>query len=535
MGIKHTTQNLLQQKAVVRKMGGTKEIEKQKAQGKLTVRERIELLFDKDSFVEFGILGTAQNREFKEKGIITPADGVVTGFGKVDGRKVFVIAYDFTVLAGTIGEIGERKAERIRELAFRERVPLIWLLDSAGARVQEVASSRFAETGKLFYDQILYSGVVPQIAALMGPCAAGTAYIAALADFVPMVKGTSSMALAGPPLVKAAIGEDVTTEDLGGSKVHTEISGVADIEVVDDKHCIEIVKKYLSYFPSHSGEKPPFVESETAGNVSESERMSRLMAGEAVDEDRLSDDLLDLIPDNSKQPYDMRKVIEAMVDGGEHLEMKPKFGQAVITTLARIGGYSIGIVASQPMYRGGVLDIDESDKAARFINLCDAYNIPLLFLQDVPGFMVGSEVEKKGIIRHGAKMLYATSRASVPKFTVIPRKAYGAGYYAMCGRAFGPDLVVAWPTAEISLMGAEGAVNIVFRKEIEKADDPEKRRAELIEMYRKKIALEIAAGGAYIDDVIDPRDTRKVLIQALQMTENKTFELPKKRHGVMPV
>lgn len=535
MTLKNLTQELLKKRGEIRKMGGEEELAKQKAQGKLNVRERVDLFFDKGTFTEIGILGTYQSDDPLLKGRSTPADGAVTGFGLVNGRKVCVIAYDFTVLAGTIGEVNERKAQRIRDLAFQERVPIVWLLDSAGARVQEVASSRFAETGKMFYDQILYSGVVPQIAAVMGPCAAGTAYIPALADFIPMVKGTSSMALAGPPLVKAAIGEEISVEDLGGSKVHCEVSGVADVECANDKDCIDTIKKYLSYFPAHSGEKPPFAASKAAGKVSESERMARLMAGETIDENRIGDDILDILPEKSNQPYDMRKIVEKLVDGGEHLEMKPKFGQSLITTFARVGGYSVGIVASQPMHMGGVLNIDESDKAARFINLCDSYNIPLVFLQDLPGFMVGSEVEKKGIIRHGAKMLHAMARASVPKLTVIIRKAYGAGYYALCGKAFGPDLVVAWPSAEISLMGAEGAVNIVFRKEIEKAEDPKKRREELIEMFRKKIALEIAAGSVYIDDVIDPRDTRKVLIGALQLTENKSFELPKKRLGVMPV
>jgi acetyl-CoA carboxylase carboxyltransferase component len=535
MTLKNLTQELLKKRGEIRKMGGEEELAKQKAQGKLNVRERVELLFDKGTFTEIGILGTYQSDDPLLKGRPTPADGAVTGFGLVNGRKVCVIAYDFTVLAGTIGEVNERKAQRLRDLAFHERVPLVWLLDSAGARVQEVASSRFAETGKMFYDQILYSGVVPQVAAVMGPCAAGTAYIPALADFIPMVKGTSSMALAGPPLVKAAIGEEISVEDLGGSRVHCEMSGVADVECADDKACIETIKKYLGYFPAHSGEKPPYAAAKTAGKISESERMARLMAGETIDENRIGDEILDMLPEKSNQPYDMRKIVEKLVDGGEYLELKPKFGQALITAFARIGGYSVGIIASQPMHMGGVLNIDESDKAARFINLCDSYNIPLVFLQDLPGFMVGSEVEKKGIIRHGAKMLHAMARASVPKLTVIVRKAYGAGYYALCGKAFGPDLVVAWPTAEISLMGAEGAVNIVFRKEIEKSADPKKRRDELIEMFRKKIALEIAAGGVYIDDVIDPRDTRKVLIGALQLTENKAFELPKKKLGVMPV
>lgn len=532
MNLKDLTQAIQQRKSEVYSMGGAEEIERQHAQGKLTVRERLNALFDKDSFIETGILGTYQSNDPAMLGKPTPADGVVTGFGLVQGRKTFVIAYDFTVIAGTIGEVGERKADRIRELALQERAPIVWLLDSAGARIQEIASSRFATTGKMFADQIAMSGVVPQVAALMGPCAAGTAYVAALADFVPMVKGTSSMALAGPPLVKAVIGEEISTEDLGGSRVHCEVSGVGDLEVKDDRECIETVKKYLSYFPAHSGEKPPI---KTASKEQQSDQLARLMSGDAGGVDRLDDDILDIIPESSRKFYDMRKIISKIVDGGEFLEMKPKFGQGLITALARIGGFSVGIVASQPAYMGGVINVDESDKAARFINLCDAYNIPLVYLQDVPGFMVGSAVEHKGIIRHGAKMLFATSRASVPKITVIIRKAYGAGYYVMCGRAYGPDLIVAWPTAEISLMGAEGAVNIIFRKEIQKAEDPEKKRAELVALYRDKIALDMAAGGAYIDDVIDPRDTKKIIIQTLKLTSNKRVALPERKHGVEPV
>ncbi|MBX7148315.1 acyl-CoA carboxylase subunit beta [bacterium] len=529
--LKELNQNIQSKKSTALKMGGDDEVKRQKAAGKLTVRERINLLFDAGTFIEMGILGTAQGDDPTLKDKLTPGDGILVGHGLVQGRRVCVIAYDFTVIAGTIGEVGERKCDRIREMALDMRVPLVWLLDSAGARVQEIASSRFAMTGKMFHDQVKMSGVVPQIAAMMGPCAAGTAYVAGLADFVPMVKGTSSMALAGPPLVKAVIGEDVSVEDLGGSRVHCEVSGNGDLEVKDDKECIEIVKQYLSYLPSHSGEKPPVVQPK----ANDSDRLSRLMSGDAGNVERIDDSILDLIPENSKQFYDMRKVMEKIVDGGKFLEIKPKFGQGVITALSRIGGYSVGIVASQPAYMAGVLNVDEADKAARFINLCDAYNIPLLYLQDVPGFMVGSQVEHKGIIRHGAKMLFATSRASVPKMTVIVRKAYGAGYYVMCGKAYGPDLIVAWPTAEISLMGAEGAVNIVFRKEIKSAADPEAKRKELVDLYRERIALSMAAEGGYIDDVIDPRDTRRVLIETLKLTANKKINTPDRKHGVEPV
>lgn len=532
MSLKNLTDKLLQQKREALKMGGEEEVARQHKGGKLSVRERIDLLFDKGTFVENGILARATD-DATLAGKPTPADGVVTGFGLVSGRKVCVIAYDFTVIAGSIGEVGERKSDRIRQMALHERMPIVWLLDSAGARIQEIASSKFATTGKLFYDQVMLSGVVPQVAAVMGPTAAGTSYIAGLADFVPMVKGTSSMALAGAPLVKAAIGEEISTEDLGGSRVHCEISGVGDLEVADDRECLSIIKKYLSFFPSHSAEKPP--RTNDSSSMGESDRLARLMAGEGEGDEKIDDKILEIIPSDSKKMYDMRRVVEKIVDGGDYLEIKPKFGQGLITLLTRIDGMPVGIVASQPAYRGGVIDVDESDKAARFINICDAFNIPLIYLQDVPGFMVGSEVEKRGIIRHGAKMLHATSRATVPKITVIIRKAYGAGYYVMAGKAFGADLVVAWPSAEISLMGAEGAVNIIFRKEIEKADDPKKRREELVAEYREKIALEMAAGGAYIDDVIDPRDTRSVLIDALRMTEGKNFRNPKKKQGVYPV
>jgi acetyl-CoA carboxylase carboxyltransferase component len=495
-------------------MGGPDEIAKQLKSGKLTVRQRIDLLFDAGTFVELGALAAGNAIEAKNRDL--PADGVVTGFGRVRGRMVSVIAYDFTVLAGSIGEVNERKSDRIREFALRERMPLIWLLDSAGARIQEIASSRFAETGKLFYDQVKMSGVIPQVAAVMGPCAAGTAYIAGLADFVPMVKGTGSMALAGPHLVKAAIGEEVSAEDLGGSKVHCPVSGVADYEAANDEQCIDLIKSYLSYLPSNSKEKPARIDWDQ-------------------DSVRIDDDVLEIIPESAKRPYDMKLILAKLADGGKFLEMKPTFAPSIITAFTRIGGFSVGIVASQPMVQGGIIDVDGSDKAARFINLCDAYNVPLLYLQDVPGFMVGSAVEKQGIIRHGAKMLFATSRASVPKITVIVRKAYGAGYFVMCGRAFEPDLIVAWPSAEISLMGAEGAVNIVHRKDIEAAADAKAKRAELVALYEEKISLEMAYKGSYVDDVIDPRDTRKVIIATLEACGKKERPWPDRKRFVEPV
>ena len=513
--LKDQTENFNSKKELALRMGGEEEIKKQHAAGKLTVRERLHLLFDQGSFVELGLLAQSAADEKDIKGKATPADGCITGYGKINGRLAAVIAYDFTVMAGSIGAVGERKASRIREMVLKQKIPLVWLLDSAGARIQEIAGSHFAQSGQMFYEQVQLSGLVPQVAAMMGPCAAGTAYIPALADFVPMVKGTSSMALAGPPLVKAVIGEEISTEDLGGSKIHCEVSGVADLEVENDEACIQAIKDYLSYFPQNSEEFTPS-HSPTAP-------------------ERIDDSILEIIPENSRFAYDMKQVVHKIADPNSCFEIKPSFAPNVITAFARIGGKSIGIIANQPSHMGGVLDVNSADKSARFINLCDAFNIPLLFLQDVPGFMVGSQVEKEGIIRHGAKMLYAVSRATVPKITIVIRKGYGAGYYVMCGKGFQPDYIAAWPSAEISLMGAAGAVNIIFRKEIESSDSPNETRNKLIEEYAQKISVDLAAQGAFIDDVIDPRDTRKVIYNTLLLCEKKKVESPSKKHGVMPV
>jgi len=496
--------------------GGEAKIERQHAAAKLTARERLALLIDEGTFAELGIHGRPHFSQPAMADTDAPADGVITGYGKVDGRLVAVCAYDFTVMAGSMGMTGELKVTRLRDLALGKRIPFVWLLDSAGARIQEAAGSLFAGSGHLFREEVTMSGVIPQVAALMGPCAAGTAYIPGLADFVPMVKGRGSMALAGPHLTKAVTGEDVTQEELGGSGVHTKISGVGDLEVGSDEECIQAIKDYLSYFPRNCEEQPPVRES-----------------FDPVD--RTDEELLDILPDSPRRPYDMYDLIRRLVDDGEWFDIKPRFARTIITCLARMGGRPVGIVANQPKQLGGILDVDSADKAARFINLCDAFNVPLLFLQDVPGFMVGSKVERAGIIRHGAKMLYAVSRATVPKITVVVRKAYGAGYYVMCGKAYEPDLIVAWPSAEISVMGPEGAVNIIFRKQIEAAEDPDATRAEMIQRIRKIIDPYIAAGNAMIDDVIDPRDTRPVVIKALEMAEGKRVERPWRKHGVSPV
>jgi acetyl-CoA carboxylase carboxyltransferase component len=496
--------------------GGEERIAVQHERGKLTARERIDLLVDPETFVELGIQAGPHFSQRAMDGKEAPADGVITGWGDVDGRTCCIAAYDFTVMAGSMGVTGETKVGRLREMALQKRMPLIWLLDSAGARIQEASGSIFAGSGHLFREEVTMSGVVPLIAAMMGPCAAGTAYVPGLSDFVPMVVGQGAMALAGPHLTKAVTGEDISMEDLGGAKVHCRKSGVGDLEVKDDVECIAAVKSYLSFFPSNCEESPPL------RDVSDPE-------------DRMSEKLLDIVPESSRQPYDMYDVIREIVDDGEIFDIKPKFARTIITCLARFGGRPAGIVASQPKHLGGILENDSADKAARFINLCDAFNIPLVFLQDVPGFMVGSKVEHAGIIRHGAKMLYAVSRATVPKVTVIVRKAYGAGYYVMCGRAYEPDLIVAWPSAEISVMGPEGAVNIIGRSAIEASDDPDATREQMLAEIKKSIDPYIAAKNDLIDDVIDPRETRPTIVRGLEMAKDKRIERPGRKHGVMPV
>jgi acetyl-CoA carboxylase carboxyltransferase component len=502
--------------------GGEAKIAAQHTAEKLTARERVALLIDEGTFVELGIHGRPHFSQRAMDGRDAPADGVITGYGKVDGRLTAVAAYDFTVMAGSMGMTGELKVTRLRELALTKRIPFVWLLDSAGARIQEAVGSLFAGSGHLFREEVISSGVIPQVAALMGPCAAGTAYIPGLADFVPMVRGRGSMALAGPHLVRAAVGEDVTQEELGGSRVHCRKSGVGDLEVADDPECIDAIKRYLSFFPQHCEEAPP-------------RRVGGADGPESDPIDRADEELLDVLPESNRKPYDMYEVIRRIVDDGEWFDLKPQFAKTIITCLARFGGRPAGIVANQPKQLGGILDNDSADKAARFINLCNAYGIPLVYLMDVPGFMVGSKVEQQGIIRHGAKMLYATANATVPKITVILRKAYGAGYYVMCGRAYEPDLIVAWPSAEISVMGAEGAVEIIFRKQVQEADDPEAKRRELIENFRKIIDVYVAAGNDMIDDVIDPRETRATICRALEMSAGKRVERPFKKSGVVPV
>jgi acetyl-CoA carboxylase carboxyltransferase component len=507
------------------KMGGEQRLARQREKGKLDARARVALLCDEGSFHELGLLashlGKLPGDDGYDEARPSPADGVVCGTALVGGRPACIAAYDFTVHGGSIGPVGERKVSRLRELAMRERIPMVWLIDSAGARLSAdpestKALSDFADSGYLFREQVVMSGVVPQVAAMVGPGAAGTAYIPGLADFVPMVKGTSSMAIGGPYLVKSVVGEEITEEALGGSKVHTEISGVADLEVPSDEACIAAIKDYLSFFPLRAGEKPPVKECKDPI-------------------DRRDEQLLDVIPDNPRQAYDVKKILTRIVDDGHLFELKPKWARNLVTTLARIGGRPVGIVANNPMFYGGILDVNSADKAARFVTLCDAFEIPLVFLQDVPGFMVGSKVEQAGIIRHGAKMLHAVSSATVPKITVILRKAYGAGYYVMNGRAYEPDALFAWPGAEISVMGAEGMVSIAASKMLASAEDPKALKEQLAAAIRPHIDVYRVAALGTVDDVIDPRETRPLLAHYLRITEGKSVPRPYRKHGVSPV
>jgi acetyl-CoA carboxylase carboxyltransferase component len=497
-------------------LGGPDRVERQHSLGKLTVRERLDLLLDPGTWVEYGMLADHMDAGLGDRYLA--ADGAITGIGEIDGRQVAVAAYDFTVMAGSMGTVGESKIRRLRHHAVSQRIPMIWLLDSAGARIQSTSGSSFAGAGDLFREQVAMSGVVPMVAAMLGHCAAGTAYIPALADFVPMVKGTSSMALGGRHLVKAAVGEDVTEEEMGGSGVHTRISGVADLEVADDRACLEVVRRYLSFFPSHNAQRPPVRETSDPP-------------------DRRVEELYDIVPTAPRRAYDVRRVVSAVADDGDVLWIKPDWAKNIVTGLARIAGEPVGVLANQPMVLGGALDVNAADKAARFVWLCDAFGLPLVFLHDVPGFIVGSAVEKQGIIRHGAKMLFAVSEATVPKISVVLRKSYGAGYFVMNGLAYEADYIVAWPTAEIAVMGPDGAVNIIHRKTLEGVPEEERaaKRLELAEEIRANIDPYVAAGHAQLDDVIDPADTRAAIARGLRVSRDKQVSRPPRKHGVLPV
>jgi acetyl-CoA carboxylase carboxyltransferase component len=496
--------------------GGKEQIEKQHKKGKLTARERIALLLDPNSFVETGAFVAHRCRDFGMEKRELPAEGVVTGYGTVNGCRVFVYAQDFTVMGGTLGEMHGKKICKVIDMAMRARAPIIGINDSGGARIHEGVDA-LAGYGEIFYKNTLASGVVPQITIIVGPCAGGAVYSPAITDFIFMVKDIGLMFITGPTVVKAVTGEEVTLEQLGGAKVHGQISGNAHLVAENEEECMQMVKKLLSYLPSNNSELPPRAETSDIPN-------------------RMDDSLANIVPADPRKPYDMHEVLARVVDKGELLEVSPNFAQNIITAFARLNGYSVGVLASQPKALAGCLDINASDKAARFIRFCDAFNIPLVTFVDVPGYMPGTTQEHGGIIRHGAKMLFAYSEATVPKLTVILRKAYGGAYIGMCSKHLGADQVFAWPTAEIAVMGPEGAVEIMFKKEIAAAEKPKDVMQQKIQEYREKFANPyVAAARGYIDAVIEPRETRPRLIKALKALADKKESRPRKKHGNIPL
>jgi acetyl-CoA carboxylase carboxyltransferase component len=503
-------------KAEARVAGGETAIERHRAKGRMTARERLEYLLDEGSFQELDMLtrhvasgmGLEETRPF--------SDGVITGFGKIDGRKVCVYSQDFTVFGGALGETHGEKIHKIMDLAITMGLPIIGLNDGGGARIQEGVAGLNAYGG-IFKRNVRASGVVPQISVILGPCAGGGVYSPALTDFIFMVKDSSHMFITGPDVVKSVTGEDVTLEELGGAQTHATKSGVASFVLPDEKSTLDEVRYLLSFLPSNNMEEPP-----------------RIMTGD--DPNRLCEDLRELLPASPNQPYDMKKVIMSVVDGGDYMEVHATYAQQVTCGFARLDGHTIGIISNQPQILAGVLDIESSEKAARFVRTCDAFNVPIVTFVDVPGFMPGVDQEYGGIIRHGAKLLYAFCEATVPRISVITRKAYGGAYVVMNSKSVGADLAYAWPTAEIAVMGASGAVGIVYRRDLAKADDPETMRAQLIDDYEERYATPyVAAERGFIDDVIDPAETRQIIARALDLLRGKREELPKRKHGNVPL
>jgi acetyl-CoA carboxylase carboxyltransferase component len=496
--------------------GGQERIDRQHEKGKLTARERIERLLDPGTFREIDIFVAHRTVGFgiEEQKILS--DSVVTGWGQIDGRLVYVFSQDFTVFGGSLGEVHAEKVCKVMDLAMKNGAPVIGLNDSGGARIQEGVVS-LAAYAYVFLRNVLASGVVPQISAIMGPCAGGAVYSPAMTDFILMVKGTSFMHITGPDVIKAVTREEVTSEELGGAMVHNARSGVAHFAAEDEEDCFYQTRKLLSYLPQNNMEDPPFLPTSDPA-------------------DRMDEALDSLVPDNPNKPYNIKDVIRRVVDDGDFFEVQEHWAQNIIVGFARLGGFSVGIVAQQPMVLAGVLDIDSSTKAARFVRFCDCFNIPIVTLEDVPGFLPGVNQEHGGIIRNGAKLLYAYCEATVPKITIITRKAYGGAYDVMSSKHIRGDISYAWPSAEIAVMGPEGAVNIIFRKQISEAADPEAERERLVQEYRDTFANPyVAAARGYIDDVIEPRHTRPRLIEALQMLQNKRDTNPPKKHGNIPL
>ncbi len=494
--------------------GGEKALEKQKKSGKLLARERIELLLDKDSFVETDLFVEHSAKDFGLDKKKLAADGVITGYGKINGKSVCIFAQDFTVAGGSLGKMHALKITKIMDLAAKMGVPIIGLNDSGGARIQEGVDA-LAGYGDIFYRNTRYSGVIPQISVILGPCAGGAVYSPALMDFVFVVNKVSKMFITGPQVIKTVIGEDISMEELGGAYTHYSKTGNVHFYAENEHQCFDQIRSLLSFIPSNYKEKQEIIE---------------------IKKPLKDFDIEKIIPQDPKEPYDVRDVIHAVVDNSEFLEVQGGWARNIVIGFARLGGQTIGIVANQPDVLAGVLDVNSSDKASRFVRFCDSFNIPLLSLVDMPGYLPGIDQEHSGVIRHGAKLLYAYSEATVPKITLILRKAYGGGYIAMCSKHLGADLVYAWPTAEIAVMGPEGAANIIFRKEIQESLDPDKTRQEKVKEYIEKFANPyVAASKGYVDAVFNPYETRDMLIKAFEFTKTKNEKLPNKKHSNMPV
>lgn len=509
-------EDLRKRKAKIIEAGGKKRVEKQHESGKLTARERMLLLFDENTFVELDAFMKHRCTNFGMDEVDAPAEGVVTGYGYVDGRLVYAYAQDFTVVGGSLGEMHAAKICKVMDNALKVGAPVVGLNDSGGARIQEAVDA-LSGYGKIFYKNTLASGVIPQITAIMGPCAGGAVYSPALTDFTFMVDQTSQMFITGPQVIKTVTGEEVSAEALGGAMTHNSISGVAHFMSANDETCIAEIRRLLDFLPSNNMENPPVFETGDDVNT----------IAQALDT---------LMPDNPNKAYDMHDIIRQIVDNGDFMEYMPHYAKNILTGFARVGGQSIGIIANQPKILAGCLDINASDKSGRFIRTCDAFNIPLLNIVDVPGFLPGTNQEYGGIIRHGAKMLYAYSEATVPKITLIVRKAYGGAYLAMCSKDLGADLVLAWPTAEIAVMGPQGAANIIFRKEISEAADPAAERAKKVQEYTDEFATPYkAAERGFVDDVIEPSATRPRIADALNMLSSKRETRPAKKHGNIPL
>jgi len=516
MGIDPKIQTLHDMRERAKLGGGQARIDRQHARGKLTARERIERLLDSGSFRELDMFATHRTVGFGVEERKYLSDSVVTGWGTIDGRLVYIFSQDFTVFGGSLGEVHAEKVCKIMDMAMKNGAPVIGLNDSGGARIQEGVVS-LAAYAYVFLRNVLASGVVPQISLIMGPCAGGAVYSPAMTDFTIMVKRTSFMHITGPEVIKAVMREEVTSEELGGAMTHNSESGVAHFAAEDEDDCLALARRLLSHMPQNNMEDPPFVPT-----ADPAERMD-----EALDS---------VVPDSSMKPYDMKEIIRRVVDDGEFLEVHQHWAQNIIVGFVRLGGFSVGIVAQQPMVLAGVLDINSSIKAARFVRFCDCFNIPIITFMDVPGFLPGVAQEHGGIIRNGAKLLYAYCEATVPKITIITRKAYGGAYDVMSSKHIRGDITYAWPMAEVAVMGPDGAVNIIFRQGIAEAEDPEAERARLVAEYRQQFANPyVAAARGYIDDVIEPRETRPRLIEALQMLRNKRDANPPKKHGNIPL